>query len=226
MKGFLGAGEIIRGKQNDEDFPAAVSYSNTYSNAFGHFGYGNIDAGYTFLEDPGAKLGAFVGYNFYTEHVNSFNCYQIAADYTCSNADPFLGLVEDDRINSLRLGLSAQYMLTDRLKFSADVAYVPWASFKGQDDHNYREFLLGETSSRGDGVMLEATLDYYVSRNWYVGIGGRYRAWNLRTGSEVFNFLGGPQPLPEPAPSPPSATAPSSRPAITGAIRRLRPAGR
>ena len=37
-----------------------------------------------------------------------------------------LALAEDDRFNSLRLGLSAQAKLTDRLKFTADAAYLPW----------------------------------------------------------------------------------------------------
>jgi opacity protein-like surface antigen len=44
-KGFLGAGGITRGNLNDEDFPAAFTYSNTLSPVSGHLGYAAIDGG-------------------------------------------------------------------------------------------------------------------------------------------------------------------------------------
>jgi hypothetical protein len=65
VKGFLGAGKVNRGSQNDEDFPAGVAYSNTLSSASGHIAYGTADVGYTFLKTPTAKVSAFVGYNYY-----------------------------------------------------------------------------------------------------------------------------------------------------------------
>ena len=43
---------------------------------------------------------------------------------------------QDIRFNSLRVGLSAEFMLTDRLKFVADAAYVPVVSAVAVDDHN------------------------------------------------------------------------------------------
>jgi opacity protein-like surface antigen len=48
--------------------------------------------------------------------------------------------------------------------------------------------------------MLEASLGYAVTDAWNVGIGGRYWAWNMRTGTVTFDFLGstGPPPI-EPA---------------------------
>jgi opacity protein-like surface antigen len=202
VKGFLGAGGITSGKQNDEDFipQAYLAYSNTLSSASGSLGYANIDAGYTFLKAPGTKLGAFVGYNYYTQHVNTYSCNQIAGGYSCFGNNNFLGISQDDHFNSMRVGLSSQFMLTDRLKFTADAAYLPWVNFNGQDDHNHRELLFPTASSSGDGVMLESILGYDITNNWNIGIGGRYWAWNMRTGTQTFDYLGSPNPpVSEPA---------------------------
>ena len=192
VKGFIGAGGIASGTLVDEDFPGfGGAYSNTLSQVTGHFGYATIDAGYAFLRTPTAKLGAFVGYNFYTQHANGTGCNQVADDTTCGGFSPaFMGLVEDDRYDSLRLGVAANTMLTNKLKFTADAAYLPWVRFRGQDDHNARELLLPEAGAPGDGVMLEASLDYKLTDRWNVGVGGRYWAWNMHNGTELFDFLG------------------------------------
>ena len=80
-------------------------------------------------------------------------------------------------------------MLADRLKLTADAAYVPVVGFAGLDDHLLRQLLGPEAANSGTGVMLEGTLDYYVTRAWTIGIGGRYWAWNMNTGSLGFDFL-------------------------------------
>jgi opacity protein-like surface antigen len=46
--------------------------------------------------------------------------------------------------------------------------------------------------------MLEAVLGYDITTAWNVGVGARYWAWNMRTGSTTFNFLGAPPPIVEP----------------------------
>ena len=51
-------------------------------------GYVTADAGYTFLKAPGAKLGAFVGYNFFSEQMISHGCSQVAGDDICAPPDP------------------------------------------------------------------------------------------------------------------------------------------
>src|ERR1051326_1738383 len=115
-------------------------YSNTVSPLKGNIGYATIDVGYSFLKAPGAKIGAFIGYNYYNQHFNGFGCNQVTTSFLCVGADPnFQVFGEDGRYDSLRIGLSAEFMLTDRLKFSADAAYLPWMRFRGQDDHNYRQ---------------------------------------------------------------------------------------
>ncbi len=202
VKGYLGAGEINNGHLHDEDFPGfGTTYSNTLSNASGHLGYATIDVGYNVWRDAGAKVGPFVGYNYYTQAIETFGCAQVAGSTPCSPALPsaLLGLTESDSLNSLRVGLSSVVMLTDRLRLTADVAYVPWVSFSGLDDHLLRQLLLSESAKHGNGVMLEASVDYFLTPAWSVGVGARYWAWNTSTGSVTFDFLTAPPPIPETA---------------------------
>jgi len=199
VKGFLGAGATNSGTLVDEDFSGfGGAYSNTVSRLEGHIGYANIDLGYAFLRAPGAKVGAFVGYNYFTQHINGFGCTQVAGDTTCVGVDRnFQVFAEDERYDSLRLGFAAEFMLNDRWKFSADVAYLPRIKFTGQDDHNLRELLFHESAHDGDGVMLEGILGYDVMPNWNVGVGGRLWAWNMHDGIVQFDFLGAPLPVPQ-----------------------------
>ena len=199
-KAFLGAGAITGGQQKDEDFPAFAVYSNTLSSVSGsHLGYANADVGYNIFKSGGGEFGPFVGVNYFTEHVNSFGCNQIAGDYFCGVPQTVDGLTQNDAYTSLRLGVSERVMLTDRLRLTAEAAYLPWVHFQGVDDHNFRQLLLPESSSNGDGVMLEADLDYRVTDAWSVGVGARYWAYNMRDGKVGFDFLGFPPVFNEPA---------------------------
>lgn len=202
VKGFLGAGTVIDGKLNDEDFPAENAYSNTLSNAQGNLAYGVIDLGYSFLKTPSGKTGVFVGYNYNAQTIKVYNCSQLAGDVVCDNPAQFsnlLGLSENDSFNSLRLGLSSQYRITPQLTFSPEVAYLPIVNFNGMDRHNARQLLGPEHSNHGDGTMLESTLDYQLTPSWSLGIGGRYWAWNMHNGSVLFDFIGDPDVISEPA---------------------------
>jgi opacity protein-like surface antigen len=200
VKGNLGAGGITRGELYDEDFPAGNAYSNTIeSHAQGDIAYATIDLGYNFVTAPGAKLGAFVGYNYYTQEINTYGCIQLAGATGCGPgavSPNILGISEADHFNSLRVGLSSQVMLTDRLRLTADAAYLPWVDFEGLNHHNARELLLPEAANNGDGVMLEAILGYRITDAWNIGVGGRYWAWNTNTGTVSFENLGLPGPLP------------------------------
>jgi opacity protein-like surface antigen len=201
VKGYLGAGGLFNGVLHDEDFPADHAYSNTYSTVAGSIGYVTADAGYTFLKAPGAKLGAFVGYNFFSEQMISHGCNQVAGDDICAPADPATELLlsQDIQFNSLRVGLSAEFMLTDRLKFVADAAYVPVVSAVAVDDHNATASYFPESASGGYGTMMEAFFSYNVTPYWNVGIGGRYWAWNMRQGTDesITRTLGQGVPAPE-----------------------------
>lgn len=208
-KGFLGAGGIYGGQMNDEDFPGTagsgrfigVAYSNTRSTTSGNLGYADIDLGYSFLKTPDTKVGAFIGYNYYTQQANAFGCTQLAASTDCSGIPPnYLGISEDDHFNALRIGLSAEHMLTNRLKLTGEAAYLPIVDFGGLDYHNARSFFSEEGASAGDGVMLETLLSYNVTNFWNVGVGARYWSWNTYNGTATHVFTNGAlSPGPEPA---------------------------
>jgi len=196
LKGYVGGGGINQGHLNDEDFPDIVAYSNTVSSAFGHIGYATIDAGYNFLKGPDAKVGAFVGYNYYAQAIDAAGCTQIAGDAEC-NPQPFgnvTGITDNNAFNSLRIGLSSEVTLADRLKLTGEVAYVPLVNFGGLDYHLARQTLLAEASSNGNGVMLESILSYDVTDHFNIGIGGRYWAWNMNTGTAANSVLSQPGP--------------------------------
>jgi opacity protein-like surface antigen/outer membrane protease len=205
-KGNLGAGGIAHGQFNDEDAfnpkidpatdePEFAAYSNTLSSALGHIGYGTIDLGYNFLRAPGAKVGAFVGYNYYAQAINTYGGSQVAGGSIFTTPDPpsLLGLTENDHFNSLRIGLSSEVWLSDQLRLTTDAAYVPWVNYAGLDNHLQRQLLAPDSSNSGDGVMLEGILDYSITPAWSVGVGGRYWAWNMNTGPAGFVFLTEPE---------------------------------
>lgn len=192
-KGYIGAGSVGNGQLNDEDFPAENAYSNTFSNAWGNLSYATIDLGYAFLKNLFGTTGAFIGYNYYAQNFNIYNCTQIAGDSVCvpsTSLANFLALSEDDQFNSLRVGLTSEFNITDKFTLSSEVAYLPTVNFHGLDMHNARALVGPEEASSGDGAMLEAILNYQLNDSWSMGLGGRYWTWNMHNGSLLFDFLG------------------------------------
>jgi len=196
VKANAGLGRIDGGEMYDEDFPGGGAYSNTLqNNNTGHIYYGSGDIGYDILTGPGGKVGVFIGYGYYGQHVDTFGCTQLAAADGCNPAQgsppvppTFNGVSEDDAFGAVRLGLSSQFHLTDRIKFTAEAAWLPAVRFWGQDNHNTVGLIINEASGSGDGVQLEAILSYAVTDALEVGVGGRYWTWNMRGGISQFNF--------------------------------------
>ena len=199
-KGNLGFGIINAGHENDEDWLVApfgplVPYSNTLSsNNNGNLGYATIDIGYDVLRGAGTKVGPFVGYNYFTEKWETFGCTQISNPLSdCSLAFPLppgtteIG-TEDSTWQSLRVGINADMMLADRVKFSADLAYLPYVWMFGQDNHLLRALTTSQQGT-GQGVQLEAILSYFFTPNFSLGVGGRY--WAMWTTSATDTQTGG-----------------------------------
>jgi opacity protein-like surface antigen len=196
LKGFIGGGAHVSGKMHDEDwviFNASVPYSNTLSNPVnGDLGYATLDFGYALFHGPSAKVGGFIGYNYFRENKSAYGCVQIAnPNSDCVPAIPgsTLGITENDTWHSLRLGLNGVMKLTDRLTLTADAAYLPWVAFRGTDNHLLRndvsDTVSPETGS-GKGVQLEAIIAYSFANNFSIGAGGRY--WAMWAGGETNIF--------------------------------------
>jgi opacity protein-like surface antigen len=211
VKGYIGGGDTNTGHMSDEDFsisgvffPLLAAYSNTSSPAVtGNIGYGAIDGGYDFLRGPDYRVGAFAGYFRFNQTMDAFGCVVVAFVNCTPNPVPTSGspvVTENDKWTAVRLGLSGKAMLTERLEIGADVAWLPWVWMTSFDQH-----FVGNTgalaenisaSGKGDGVQLDATLSYYLTPQWSVGIGGRYWGmWTTPNGNLTFTF-------------PPPATAP------------------
>jgi Omptin family len=200
VKGNAGVGRLTTGKMNDEDwglpFGAFISYSNTVSHEDnGRLNYVTADLGYDLLRGPGYKVGAFVGYNHFHEFMQSFGCVQIANPAFPCLAPGDNQIVGDQGANwnSLRIGLSGDKMLSDRLKVSGEVAYLPYVKMSGRDDHILRQTLGGpqtffDDSGTGQGVQLEAMLSYGLTSQLSLGVGARY--WAMWTTDASFTCTG------------------------------------
>jgi opacity protein-like surface antigen/outer membrane protease len=182
FKGFAGGGSNSGGHMNDEDWNAffgTVGYSNTLSSPVtGPVSYATVDAGFDFLTGPTYKLGGFVGYNYYRDDQSAYGCAQIANPLSDCNPplpSSTLGIIEDDKWQSLRLGANAEFMAFPKVKVTGDAAWLPYVNFAGTDFHVLRSLVFAETG-RGQGAQFEATVSYYVTPAFSVGLGGRYWA--------------------------------------------------
>jgi opacity protein-like surface antigen/outer membrane protease len=199
MKGNIGGGSLLSGHMNDEDwvlFGGTVAYSNTLSDPVqGDIDYATLDFGYDFFREPGYKLGAFVGYNYYKETKSAYGCMQIANTLSdCAPAIPssVLVITEDDIWKSFRVGVNGDIMITDRFKLGADVAYLPYVQFNGTDDHILRALTIQEKGA-GTGLQLESILSYLITDQVSAGVGGRY--WSMWTTKDaIADFAGAPCP--------------------------------
>jgi hypothetical protein len=155
-------------------------YSNTIGNASGQLSYATADLGYDVVRGPGYKVGAFVGYNIYTENITSTTCSQVAlpASDLCNPPINTFILGENNKWQSLRVGTSSEVMLTPYLRLTADMAFLPYVNYWGQDFHPLRPFL-AEEKGTGIGAQTEVFLDYFVTPQFSIGIGGRY--WSMWT---------------------------------------------
>ena len=198
LKGFAGGGSHVSGKMHDEDwviFNATVPYSNTVSDSVkGDLGYATVDFGYALFHGPSSKVGGFIGYNYFQENKSAFGCVQIAnsnSDCVPSIPSSSLLITENDRWNSLRIGLNGVVTLADRLTLTADAAYLPYAAFRGADNHLLRGDVANTVSPEtgaGKGVQLEAVLAYSPWKSFSIGAGGRYWAmWATDASTNIFS---------------------------------------
>jgi opacity protein-like surface antigen len=189
VKALAGGGGISHGTMYDEDWgldnqlaAEPTGYEITVSGINGSFNYFTGDIGYNVLRGPDHKVGLFVGYNRYQTVMNTLGCAQMVAPGSgvCfpnipSNVN---AISEIDTWHSLRVGASAELQLADRLKVSADIAYLPYVRVDGLDNHRLRDLYFPATGT-GNGVQGEIMLSYRVFDAASIGIGGRY--WSMWT---------------------------------------------
>lgn len=211
VKGFAGRSKISDGHQNDEDFGISfpdrsggggayyVPYTNTRSpKVDGNVRYAVADVGYNVWRGPTYKAGAFVGYSHFEQHMFAHGCFQLA-NPNATNCNPPVpatapgGITQDTKWQGLRVGLGGEFMPHERIKIGAEVAYLPYVKFNGLDQHLFLG--LGSLASsnpdtgEGRGVQLEGSISYMITRNFSVGVGGRYWAMWTNTSGEARRTL-------------------------------------
>jgi opacity protein-like surface antigen len=198
FSGFAGAGLTFSGGQNDEDFRYPNrAYNNTFSNNKGDINYAVADVGYDVWRNPDYKVGPFIGYTVFNQYIFKTGCQQVASPLgncvTPLSNSQLIG-TEDMTWQAMRVGLSGQVSLTDRLRLTADAAYLPYVTYGWLDDHLERN-LQWNNWGQGIGVQTQAVLSYDVTDRLSVGVGGRYWAMWSTTGNRV-TFPGSPTPEP------------------------------
>lgn len=212
LKGYLGAGMLLKGKLQDEDFfpPNTMPYSSTDSRLNdGTMAYASIDLGYSFIRQPGLRIGAFAGYHYLDQTLNAFGCVQTAAnDMICGGGVPetIKIISQNNHWNSVRVGLDARIALGEGFSLNLDAAWLPYVKLNGADTHwlrigNYPGAFTGPLpeDGKGTGYQLEAALSYAVNPNVSVAVGARY--WRMETDgnthfdNHVVDRIGFPQPV-------------------------------
>lgn len=193
VKGLVGTGSG-GGELTDEDwgipFAIFVPYSNTLSDVDNEVDYATLDVGYDLWRGPLHRVAWFVGYSYFRQDMKASGCTQLAnpnSDCVPPIPTSVLAITEIDQWRAMRLGAVADLMLAPRLKLTGEVAYLPYVSFEGSDDHVLRA-LYSPEFGEGLGVELEGMLSYALTDWLSVGIGGRY--WSMWTTSGSVDFGG------------------------------------
>ena len=197
VKGHVGVG-VFKGKTNDEDWNGfGFIYGNTLSDhKNGKLAYATADVGYSVLRGPGYKVGPFVGYHYLDQRGDTYGCAQVGTppQFGTGCFDPTVPtsvLVgqQQSTWQAVRVGLAGETMLGDRWRLNGEVAYLPWVTMKGRDNHLLRPetTYFDQWGNKGRGVQLEAALSYFVTNHWTVGVGGRYSAmWTTEAFDQIY----------------------------------------
>jgi hypothetical protein len=211
FKGLVGGGGFRNGTLTDEDFPPGITpYSATLSVMDDSFpAYATIDAGYNLVRGPDFRVGAFAGYAYLREVVSAQGCGQVGLNpFICGMfviPATIKVITQSNDWHAVRIGLDGAVDLTDRLKLSADAAFLPFVALNGTDAHWLR---IGKDpgdftgpvpeDGTGWGYQIEGILSYRVKDGISVGVGARY--WHMQTSglTHFENHIVGFQALPQP----------------------------
>ena len=182
---------------------AVPIYSNTLSQQRdGNMSYFNADVGYNFLNHRGVgwehHVGAFVGYGYWRERLNTFGCDQLnppAVNKSCHLlGSSFNGLDNDATWRMVRLGVAGDTRF-GQWKLAGEAAYV-YGRADATDWHNQRPDIRGiREDATGGGVRAGSGRQLFLIPSFSVGAGARY--WHIAgEGNSHFENKFGPNPAP------------------------------
>jgi hypothetical protein len=212
VKGLFGGGTLTGGTITDRDFVyGQYSFSDTSSDIRGdNLLYGMVDAGWSFdVPKVGLRIGGFVGYHYWNETMTAFGLTCNRDDFGGAFCGP-AGSVQvpystavlgyEPTWHALRLGIDGRWEFLPGWSVAGEVAYVPIAHLENKDSHLLRQSSsdLGPApnvisrSSSAWGVEAEVFLNYAVTPNVELGVGGRYWGLNANGGTVAFgpSFVG------------------------------------
>ena len=181
VKGNLGGGALGGGHMTDEGYTPFLSvYSNTRSHMHGgNLAYFTLDVGHELWQNDRARLGAFLGYNFYYETAPAFGRVQTASypAFLPGEVESYVPeFTQDNNWHLGRAGLSGRIRLIDRLDLDLDAAFV-YGHLDGKDHHIQSDYNPLPIRGDGPGTQLEAVLSYPIADAVSLGVGGRYWAF-------------------------------------------------
>lgn len=143
------------------------------------------------------KVDGFIGWTYYGQKLDTTGCVQIGdPELAClTPGDNRIVGNQDTHWNAPRAGLSAETIFLERLRVSADFAYLPWTDFSGRDNHILRPTptFFDQRGNGGGGLQVEGMLSYFLTSNFSVGVGARYWAMWTKKGSDfICSGCGGP----------------------------------
>jgi hypothetical protein len=190
IKGNLGIGRINTGSFDDEDFEAGqVKFSDTTSSVpEGWIAYGTLDIGRNewVVRQGRTTLGAFVGYNQWTEYVDAYGATDHLG-FIGGDISRDVNVISNKVVwRSLRVGFTANVAFGERSRLTADLAFIPYSRARNEDSHHLRTDPddLGPVPNiiiegKGRGVQFDAELRHEVYRRTELRVGLRY--WYLKS---------------------------------------------
>jgi hypothetical protein len=149
------------------------------------------------FDSPYGSVAGFVGYNFLGQQAAAHGCVQTTNNpFVCAPSidSTIRAITEDSNFHSLRLGITGELRLFDRVRINAEAAWLPYSRVRSSDSHwlrigsDFGDFSgpIPETG-RGDGYQVEASVVFQATKNLSLGAGWRY--WRIDT-TGTANFSG------------------------------------
>ncbi|GKS58199.1 hypothetical protein YTPLAS18_17260 [Nitrospira sp.] len=214
VRGTFGFADIGGGRLTDDDFvsgqgaafygtatPGAQRISRTFSDIKGdNSWYGVLEAGGRLVNFPHHRghLDAFIGYRYYFQRHVATGVAQAECTSTAF-CDPVgtISHVRDDVISneqrwqSVELGLDVEYRLLRRLSVYGSGAFLPVNWLNNEDVHYLRTDLRQDPSFRmsgwGIGANLEAGATVAILSQLFLDVGYRFW-WNQVLDGQWENF--------------------------------------
>jgi outer membrane protease len=141
------------------------------------------------FEEGRGSLSLFAGFQYWREKHEAFGVFnRLTNTQTISNSIPVIR--NEVEWKSLRLGALGFYKMTDKLTWSADLAFIPYTDMHNEDSHLLRTSMadLGPTPNvvmdgYGHGFEGEIGFAYNFTPNWMANFDVRY--WTLMSDGDL-----------------------------------------